>query len=93
MTTIGKNFSDEKLQMNACRILPKASAFISVRFSPYSSAAMELSFCTQREEIMKFETYPLRFRFFHSDIKRGNLTAFILSSMRHMTMNFSNEAC
>ena len=82
MTTIGKNFSDEKLKMNACRILPKASAFISVRFNPYSSAAMELSFCTQREAIMKLETYPaLRFRFFHSDIKRGNLTAFILSSM------------
>ena len=33
---------------------------------------------------MTFKTYPLRFRLFHSDIKQGNLTAFILSS--HMTL-------
>ena len=39
MTTISLTFSDEKLQMNAHRFffLPKASAFISVRFNPDSS--------------------------------------------------------
>ena len=42
---------------------------------------------------MTFKTYPLRFRLFHSDIKQGNLTAFILSSIRHKTKKYANEAC
>ena len=42
---------------------------------------------------MTFETYPLRFRSFLSGIKKGNLTAFILSSIRHKTKKYANEAC
>ena len=42
---------------------------------------------------MTFETYPLRFRSFLSGIKQGNLTAFILSSIRHKTKKYGNDAC
>ena len=42
---------------------------------------------------MTFKTYPLRFRLFHSNIKQGNLTAFILSSIRHKTKKYANDAC
>ena len=42
---------------------------------------------------MTFETYPLRFRLFHSGIKQGNFTAFILSSIRHKTKKYAHEAC
>ena len=42
---------------------------------------------------MTFKTYTLRFRLFHSDIKQGNLTAFILSSIRHKTKKYANDAC
>lgn len=42
---------------------------------------------------MTFKIYPLRFRLFHSDIKQGNLTAFILSSIRHKTKKYANDAC
>ena len=42
---------------------------------------------------MTYKTYPLRFRLFHSGIKQGNFTAFILSSIRHKTKKYANAAC
>ena len=39
---------------------------------------------------MKFESYPLRFRFFHSGMKQGNLNAYILSSIRHKAKKCAN---